>query len=263
MRVLDESPGEPPGGGRPRATSRAVVYLAWGDEFVARATASARSAERLGAPRILLTDEAHADAARGSGAFEIVRALDVEHWDHQLKSRLLEFIPPGFDSLLYLDADTVVLHDISFGFQKAEQHGIAISPAPKYNLAHYKGFDRVLAANDIEVPPQLVYNAGVIFFRLTTEVRAVFERWRGLCDTLGRPLGYLQDQPFLALAIEQCGFNPYVLPPVYNYRGNGEVAVGDVLLWHSHHPVPDDLNVYEGPDFRRRYLNGVRAPYRA
>jgi hypothetical protein len=242
--------------------SRAVVHLAWGDDFVDMAIASARSAARLGAARILLTAPDNVHAAEKSGAFEMVSAIQTDSWNHQLKSRLLELAPGGFDSYLFLDADTLVLGDLDFGFAKAEQFGLAMAPAPKYNLTCYKGFDRVIAAADIRISPQLAYNAGVIFFSPTPQVRGVFEHWRRLCDTLGKPRNYLQDQGFLALAIEQCGFNPYVLPPVYNYRGNGEVAIGEVLVWHSHHPLPPDLNSYAPTEMRRRYLDGVKAPFR-
>jgi hypothetical protein len=243
-----------------RESSRAIVHLAWGEAFVDKAIASARSAAMLGLPRILLTNAEQAATAEKSGAFEIIRAIDAENWDHQLKSRLLEFLPSGFDSYLYLDADTIVLGDLSFGFAKAEQYGLAIAPAPKYNLTSYKGFDRAIAAANIRISPQLAYNTGVVFFSLTPEVRRLFGQWRGLCDTLGRPRNYLQDQGFFALAIEQSGFNPYVLPSVYNYRGFGEMAIGEVLVWHSRHPLPADLNAYAPTELLRRYLDGVKAP---
>ncbi len=242
--------------------SRAIVYLAWGADFVDRAIASAMSAGFLALPRILLTDAAQAERGRASGAFEIVRAFDPGNWDHLCKCRIIDFLPQGFDTFLYLDADTVVLGDPGFGFEKAERHGVAVSPAPKYNLAHYGKFDDVLRAADARVAPQLVYNSGVIFFNLSQPVRDLFRHWERLAESMGRPLGYLRDQPFFALAAEQRGFNPYVLPPVYNYRGYGEVAAGDVLIWHSHRPPPQDLNLYSERDSRRRYLDGARVPFR-
>jgi len=103
------------------------------------------------------------------------------------------------------------------------------------------------------------YNAGVIFFHLTPIVRRVLERWRALCDAIGASTGFIHDQPFLTLAFEQLDFRPYVLAPLYNYRSMGEYAVGKVRLWHSHHALPADLNLYDEAWPPRRFIDGIRA----
>ena len=60
------------------------------------------------------------------------------------------------------------------------------------------------------------------------------------------------------MALEQCGVTPYVLSPLYNYRGLGEYAVGNVRIWHSHFAPPPDLNDFENPWPARRFVDGVR-----
>ena len=129
---------------------------------------------------------------------------------------------------------------MSLGFAKAERHGIAMAPAPNYNLAEFFNFAYIMRELGIAPADQIMYNSGVIFLHLTAAVRKVLERWRDLCATIGAKSDFPRDQPFLNLALEQCGVTPYVLSPLYNYRGLGEYAVGNIRIWHSHFAPPSD-----------------------
>ena len=60
------------------------------------------------------------------------------------------------------------------------------------------------------------------------------------------------------MALEQCGVTPYVLSPLYNYRGLGEYAVGNIRIWHSHFPPPPGLNDFEHAWPARRFIDGMR-----
>src|SRR5262245_46392696 len=238
---------------------RAILWLCWGERFVDEAIESARTAATLKIDRFLITTSEHASRARESGAFSSIITTRLLHVNNLEKSRLIDLAPAGYDSFLYLDCDTRIVGDVRFGFEMAERHGIAVTPAPNYNLEEYFGFKDVMAQVGIKPADRMQYNAGVIFFHLTPIVRRVLERWRALCDAIGASTGFIHDQPFLTLAFEQLDFRPYVLTPLYNYRSMGEYAVGKVRLWHSHHALPADLNLYDEAWPPRRFIDGIRA----
>src|SRR5580700_878639 len=237
---------------------RAIVWFCWGERFVSEAIDSARSAAAIEADRILITDAAGAQYAKDNPAFTSIVQTQLIHANNLEKSRLVDFLPDGYETYLFLDSDTKILGDVSLGFAKAEQHGIAMAPAPNYNLPEFFNFARIMRELGVEPADQMMFNTGVIFFQLTAAVRQVLERWRDLCATVGAKNDYPRDQPFLNLALEQCGVTPYVLSPLYNYRGLGEYAVGNIRIWHSHFAPPPDLNDFENAWPARRFADGMR-----
>jgi hypothetical protein len=66
------------------------------------------------------------------------------------------------------------------------------------------------------------------------------------------------DQPYISLAMEILGFNPYTLSPSFNHRAFGELISGPVRIWHSYAPPPPDA-VESAPGYLRRYQNGALA----
>ena len=199
---------------------RAIVWFCWGERFIGEAMDSARSAMAIEADRILITDAEGATYAGGNPAFTSIIQTRLIHVNNLDKSRLIDLLPDGYDTFLFLDTDTKIVGDVSLGFEKAEQHGIAMAPAPNYNLPEFFDFARIMRELGVEPAGQMMYNTGVVFFRLTTAVRQALERWRDLCATVGAKHDFPRDQPFLTLALEQCGVTPYVLSPLYNYRGS-------------------------------------------
>ena len=187
---------------------------------------SARSALTLGVDRVLIADAEAARLAAGDTVFTRVVEAAPLFPNNLEKSRLIDLVPAQYETVLYLDCDTHIMR------------GLGSEPAG-----------------------QMQYNAGVIFYHLTDRVRAVLCRWRDLCRTLDGV--HRNDQPLLTLAFEQLGFQPYVLSPQFNYRGLGELAVGPIRIWHSHDPVPPDLNDDEGIPVwpPRRFLNGQRVAW--
>jgi hypothetical protein len=238
--------------------NRAIVWFCWGERFISEAIDSARSAAAIDADRVLITDADGAQYAKGNPAFTSIVQTRLIHANNLDKSRLIDLLPGDYDTFLFLDTDAKILGDVSLGFAKAEQHGIAMAPAPNYNLAEYFNFGRLMRELGVEPADQIMYNAGVIFFHLTAAVRQVLERWRDLCATVGAKNDFPRDQPFLNLALEQCGVTPYVLSPLYNYRGLGEYAVGNIRIWHSHFAPPPDLNEFENAWPARRFTDGLR-----
>ena len=52
----------------------------------------------------------------------------------------------------------------------------------------------------------------------------------------------LNDQAGFALAVQELGINPFVLPLNWNYRPRWEPSVyGPVKVWHDLDPLPDAL----------------------
>jgi len=239
---------------------RAIVWLCWGEDFIREAVESARSAAAIDADRILITDAAGAALAQSHAAFTSIVPTGLVHGNNLEKSRLIELLPTGYETFLYLDTDTRIVGDIGLGFAKAERHGIAMAPAPNYNLPEFFNFASIMRPIGVEPADQIMYNSGVIFFRLTPMIRQVLERWRKLCAECGGPNDFPRDQPFLTLALEQLGVTPYALSPLYNYRGLGEYAVGNIRIWHSHVPPPADLNAFDTAWPARRFKGGIRLP---
>lgn len=243
-----------------RAFRRAILYIAWGEEHLQLAMASARSAAFMNVPAFFYTNEATAALVPDASPFERVITVEIVELNHLAKFYIMENLPAGFDSFLYLDVDTVVLKDVTFGFEMAERHGIAMAPAPHYSLDHFHRFGRVMTHAGVPLRGQYLYNAGVIFFSRRPDVMEVLKTWNDLAVRLVEETDYKKtDQPFLTLAMELLAFNPYTLAPTYNYRALvGEPISGDVFLWHSYHPVPEDLNAYDRPWPPRGYRGTMR-----
>jgi hypothetical protein len=237
---------------------RAIVWFCWGERFIGEAIDSARSAAAIEADRVLITDAEGATYAKDNPVFTAIVQTQLIHANNLEKSRLVDLLPDGYDTYLFLDSDTKIVDDVSLGFAKAEQHGIAMALAPNYNLPEFFNFARIMRELGVEPADQMMYNTGVIFFHLTAAVRHVLERWRDLCATLGVKNDFPRDQPFLTLALEQYSVTPYVLSPLYNYRGLGEYAVGNIHIWHSHFAPPPDLNDFENAWPARRFTDGMR-----
>lgn len=161
------------------------------------------------------------------------------------KAAMFELSP--FDETLFLDLDTVVLGNLDFGFEKAKQFGmaIAICEAP-----WGKRYPKIFSGDEIE------YNTGVIFF--TKKVKVVFDKWKELAKIIDSSiLGISEDgiymmpandQGSFALAIEETGFNPFILPLNWNFRPIWHRSFfGPIKIWHDYSDPPPffiELNAY-------------------
>ena len=175
------------------------------------------------------------------------------------KSRLIDLLPTGYETLLYLDTDTRIVGDVDLGFAKAERHGIAMAPAPNYICRSFStspvscGLNRRRAGRSDHVQHgRHLLSAATRSSAKCSNAGAIYVR------ECGGPNDFPRDQPFLTLALEQLGVTPYVLSPLYNYRGLGEYAVGNIRIWHSHFAPPLDLNEFENAWPARRFTDGMR-----
>ncbi|MCW8922224.1 MAG: hypothetical protein OQK69_01150 [Gammaproteobacteria bacterium] len=231
-------------------TDHVIIFMAWGKKYVDEVMSCIENSMLPDCDIVLITDKV-TDVEE--------ERLNVVRVDFKLsglarKAELLDYIPKGYKSYLFLDSDTIVISDISAGFEKAELHGIAMSPAPHYSLDWFWGFDEVMKSEGVKTSGQLQYNTGVIFFLLNTETVEVFRKWFLLAEKYSHICE--NDQPYFSLAMEECDFNPYTLSIGYNYRGFGDAISGVVRIWHSHDKMPEDINNLECGWPPRRVVEG-------
>jgi hypothetical protein len=238
---------------------RAIVYSAWGEDYVREASASALSAAQVGVDRILVTDAASVPLVASGSPFERVIEHNFALSSKLAKVEMLDVLPDDYDSFLYLDTDTTVLLDVGQGFERAERHGIAMAQAAHYSLEHFWGFGSVLDRVGFNSRDVLQYNSGVIFFTREPQAWQVLRDWRRLCEEASHEgITAWWDQPYLTLAMEMAAFNPYTLSIAYNYRNFGEPVSGFIRIWHSRIPPPPDVNSFDEPWPPRRFIGSKR-----
>lgn len=228
------------------------MFFAWGDEWIERTAACIRESKLPEYPVFVVTDATTDTKALAKNA-EVVR-LGFQLSGKARKAELFARSPAQIDTMLFIDADTRVVDDISLGFEKAEQYGIAIAPAPHYSLPDFRDFRQVMIAEGVTPRGQIVYNTGVIFATPhRPEVRAVFDQTLKLAQKYQDKVW--NEQPYFSLAMEMLNFNPYTLSPSFNHRGFGELISGSIRIWHSYEPVPRDAaNLEKG--YLHRYEKG-------
>jgi hypothetical protein len=202
---------------------RGALYIVWGrDGKVERGLERSRQSLRTFHPELPV---------------EIIR-LDVQDPVKGLleKARMYEKSP--FRETLYLDADTVVLGNLSFGFRKAQDFGLACCICECPWARRYAG----IQGEAVE------YNTGVLFF--SEQAKPVFETWARLAPQTDSSSLYLRpdgqrilmpynDQGSFAAAIEETQFSPFVLPLNWNFRPQWQRSFfGPVKIWHDYADVP-------------------------
>ena len=238
------------------AGSRTIVFIAWGESAIGTMRRCLRESTLPDYPVLLVTDSETPTDDLPDGV-RIVRR-DTGFSGKVRKVALLTELPDDLETVLFLDVDTVVIDDISLGFDMAEKHGIAMAPAPHYSLADFRNFRKIMIQENVFPRGQLIYNSGVIFFSLKNPaVRSVFN----LALTLAHkyPDAPWGDQPYLTLAMEMLAFNPYTLSPSFNHRGFGELISGSLRIWHSYRPVPEAATSLQA-GYLHRFENGALVP---
>jgi hypothetical protein len=235
-----------------KKVNRAIVFPAWGTEWVDRVAGCIRESELPSYPIFMITDAA-TDVGGLPARIEVIRR-DCHLSGKARKTEFFNRLPEGIETALLLDADTRVIGDISLGFEKAEQHGIAIVPAPHYSLADFRDFRQVMLNEGVTPLGQIIYNSGVMFCQPhRPEVRAVFDLTLALAKKYRDKVW--SDQTYLSLAMERLNFNPYTLSPSFNYRGFGELISGSIRVWHSYEPLPPNAASLE-KGYLHRYEKG-------
>lgn len=156
------------------------------------------------------------------------------------KSRMASITP--FKVTLYLDADTIVMGNLAYGFKQAQRFGLACSISECPWLRRY---------GQSEESELVEYNTGVLFY--TSSAALVFSTWEQLArstpassrwttmDDVPRGLTY-DDQASFARAVNACSFNPFILPLNYNLRPDFfRSAFAPVKIWHDYRDPPSGL----------------------
>lgn len=157
------------------------------------------------------------------------------------KARMMELSP--FESTLFLDADTVVLGDLTEGFDRAEATGVACCICECPWARRYPSLSQ--HRNLIE------YNTGVLFF--TNYATELFKQWQRLSTTLDSRLPFktpdgpcemeCNDQASFAEAVRITHRIPHVLPLNWNFRPRWHHgAFGPIKVWHDPCVVPDAVH---------------------
>ena len=240
----------------------AVVFLAWGDKYLKEVERCVKNSPFIATyAKVLITDQDTVLDGVDVAFTEVIRAT-FETQGLLRKTEMARLLPDTYDAYLFLDSDTIVIEDISLGFEKAEQVGIAAAVAPHYSLDWFHAFDRYMKLEGVPCLGQLQYNTGVIFFSNSPAVKAVFQLWMEL--GLKYRQEYSNDQPFFTLAMEKLGFTPYTLTLCYNYRGFGDPISGLVRIWHSNGRMPRRINEHpEAWPGRMAWPSRVLVPKRA
>ena len=233
----------------------AVVFLLWGEEHLKQALYCIRNSPPVKRyDKLLITDQETPLPEETDSLFTTIIRADFQLKKNKRKTEILKFLPKMYDAYIYLDSDTIVLDDISLGFEMAERYSLALSPEPHYSLDNFWNFNEVMKQEHVPAKGQLQFNAGVYFFSITPELEKLFERWFELAAQYTQH--YEGDQPYLSLAMIQMNFNPYVLSYSYNYRGYGIPISGKVRIWHSKTALPKNLNDFDKPWPPRRVTGG-------
>lgn len=152
------------------------------------------------------------------------------------KAAMMDLTP--FDETLFLDIDTVVMGNLSFGFEKAKQFGLALAIC---EAPWGRRYPNIFTGDEIE------YNTGVIFF--TEKAKIVFDQWKDFAKSIDSSLLVARDdgvhimpandQGSFALAIEKTGYNPFVLPLNWNFRPQWHRSFfGPIKIWHDYIEPP-------------------------
>lgn len=163
------------------------------------------------------------------------------------KARMMELSP--FEETLFLDADTVVLDELHYGFQQMRRFGLACSICECPWARRYGG----LSGDIVE------YNTGVLFF--SKAAKPVFNAWEACATEIdssiifhnGEELAQMpvNDQAGFAKAIDDVGYTPFVLPYNWNFRPKWHKSwFGPLKIWHDYSEVPESLLTHNAEQAR-------------
>ena len=158
------------------------------------------------------------------------------------KSRMMDFTP--FETTLYLDADTVVMGKLDFGFQMAEERGLACCICECPWARRFAGWDEEADAPE--------YNSGVVFFS-SERTASFFTAWKLRAQKTDSHITFIgddgrtvqmpsNDQASFALAMRRAKFNPFVLPLNWNFRPKWQRSFfGPLKVWHDFEDPPKSV----------------------
>lgn len=187
--------------------TRGAIYIAYGEAARREARMSLMTLKaQLPALPVAIVGESSLDGAR------FVPLTRVDAGGRHAKVHLDAVTP--FDETLYIDADTRVRGDLSVGFDMLRDGwDMVIAPSEaqgKSAFWHVGETERETTLDEIGFTP-VQLQAGVMFFRQTDAVRALFGAWREEWTRWGG-----QDQAALARALYRIPARVWVVGRPYN-----------------------------------------------
>ncbi len=206
--------------------TRGALYMVWGDD------ANPANDEKIS--KVLDRSISSLVAVHPELPYEVIRLPKGSLLD---KATMFDRSP--YDETLFLDADTVVMDKIDFGFEKAAKFGLACCVNECPWGRRYAGLGDHGAIVE--------YNTGVMFFNRTA--KPVFDKWKSLIAEVDSTLHFNakgqtwtmphNDQAAFAQAIDDLPFNPFVLPLNWNLRPMWQTSLfGPIVVWHDYTNVP-------------------------
>ena len=200
-----------------KTAKRGVIYVIWGETQDALLERSMNSLKRV-----------HPELP-----VEVVRLPE----NSTLLDKASMFSETPFEATVFLDADTVIMDRLDYGFEKAEKYGLACCICECPWARRYA---------DIEGDMN-EYNTGVLFF--TEKAKPVFDRWRKYAHEVDSSIRMwyqgevkimpYNDQASFAKAIDEWEDTPFVLPLNWNFRPRWHNSLfGPVKIWHDYTDVP-------------------------
>jgi len=217
--------------------SRGVLYLVWGNKAETALNRSIRSLKEFHPELNYEIRRLAADTDAFSGLLE--------------KSSMMDFSP--FDETLFLDADTVLLDRLDFGFTQALRFGLACCICESPWSRRFRGLPK---DDGVE------YNTGVLFF--TRDAGPLFARWKALSSVVDSAIDFVgasgapmvmpfNDQGSFAQAVTEWDRTPFILPMNWNFRPAWHrTFFGPIKIWHDYREPPPELRqlsaAYQNPN---------------
>jgi hypothetical protein len=202
---------------------RGIIYIVWGgDPKVEHALHRSRQSVAAVHPELPV---------------EVIKICETDPVKGLLAKAMM-FDKSPFRETLYLDADTIVMGRLDFGFDKAVQFGLACSICECPWARRAAGISGDLVE----------YNTGVLFF--TRRARPLFDAWASLSQKIDSGIVFVDsngrinkmkhnDQGSFAAAIDQTEAAPFVLPLNWNFRPQWNLSFfGPIKVWHDYSDPP-------------------------
>jgi len=210
-------------------TKRGVLWVASSQKYVDEAI--------LANEQLSLTNPNLSSALVSSepdpGGFDHYININFERQNYGDKIAGMQCSP--FDVTLFLDTDCYVLSDISDLFSLACKHDICCKLDP-IRTKH-------LAKRLPPIYPEL--NSGVILYNNSSKTTRLLQAWSHNFDDFNLPI----DMPSFSYTIHNSDIDLGVIPPVYNYTLQPQIAYGNVMILHvrlsDHGLEPNLQNIRE------------------
>jgi hypothetical protein len=192
--------------------SQGFLYIATGrrhlDEMLASVASLRRHMPEF--PVVLWTDQADVP----TGLFDEIRR--IENPRHSFIDKIAPLCDTPFERTVFLDTDTILCEPVRDLFEILDRFELAVAHAP---FRHDRPFATPNCFAEL--------NTGVMAYRRTDGVRALFRDWLGLYEKEVAGTGRMDsDQPAFREAAYRSNVPLYVLPSEYNLRTVMPAAVG-------------------------------------